>query len=334
MKFINIGKLIYISTFLISSLSALEFSIHENNSKTLNAIMATGDIQYDDVEKLDHYLSNLPHKKHTAIYFDSPGGNLAGGIRLGKYFKDRRIKTVVEGYKVCASACAFAFLGGTDKNGKKWMSSTTTSRLGFHAFRNADEKMYEHSDNTQKVVASILAYGKYVNAPTDIFIKSFSTSSDDMYWLTQQEELSLGIKVWDIHNKIFVKNNYLQLPLNHRKPLPETTTYSYNQQTRTDFIKQYFTLLKQVPYSQTWNMLSSSMKRKANLSQYTKWWGRQVKSIILLNTKKLNYNTVQATLKYYMKNGKVICSKDTFTLQKNTQGWLIDNQKSKTISCR
>jgi hypothetical protein len=320
--------------FLTNALYALNFGVHENNSRTLNAISATGTIQYDDVEKLDRYISKLPRKKNIAIYFDSPGGNLAGGMRLGKYFKNNRIKTVVEGYKICASACAFAFLGGTDNNGNKWMSSTTTSRLGFHAFSSADENKYEHSDSTQKVVAAILDYGKYVNAPTDIFIKSFSTSSDDMYWLTHQEELALGIRVWDIHNKIFVKNNYSQPSLYYAGTSQPTTTYSSYQQSPTEFIKQYFTQLKQVPYFQTWNMLSSSMKRKANLSQYTNWWGGQVNKIVLLNTKKLNQNTVQATLQYYMKNGKIICSRDTFTLQNTNSNWLIGNQKSKSISCK
>ena len=325
MKFINIGKLIYISTFLISSLSALEFSIHGNNSKTLNAIMATGNIQYDDVEKLDYYLSKLPHKKHTAIYFDSPGGSLSGGIRLGKYFKNNKIKTVIEKSKMCASACAIAFLGGTDYKGKKWMSSTTKSLLGFHAFSNNDGTKYSSSDETQQVVAEILKYGQYVNAPMEIIIKNFSTPSSSMYWFSTHELLRLGIKVWDIENKNFVQSDY-------SKP----SAYSSNsyQQSNSDFIKKYFNDLKQVPYSQTWNMLSRSMKRKVNLTQYTKWWKGKVSKIILKNSREINQNTVQVILKYYMKKGKVFCSKDTLTLQKNPQGWLIDNQKSKTISCR
>jgi hypothetical protein len=63
-----------------------------------------------------------------AVYLNSPGGTLYEGMRLGRMFKDERIKTVVEGGEMCASACAIAFLGGRDRQGVKWMSSTTTSR--------------------------------------------------------------------------------------------------------------------------------------------------------------------------------------------------------------
>ncbi len=324
--------MVYFLIFLTSSSSALNFYEHENNSKTLNAIMATGNVKYDDVEKLDRYLSKLPHKKHTAIYLDSPGGNLAGGIRLGRYFKQNKIKTVIQGYKTCASACALAFLGGTDYNGNKWMSSTTTSRLGFHAFSSADGTRYANSDETQQIVAEILKYGLYVNAPMDIFIKNFSTPSDSIYWFSLQEELGFGIKVWDIQNKNYVQSGYSKPKTNYTEP--KTHAPSSYQQSTTDFIREYFSQLKQVPYSQTWNMLSNSMKQKASLSQYTNWWDGHVSRIVLLNTKKLNQNTVQATLKYYMKNGKVVCSRDTFTLQSTNGNWLIGNQKSKSVGCR
>lgn len=321
---IKIISTICILVSLTSSLSSLEFYTHENNSKTLNAIMAIGEIKHNDAEKLDRYLSKLPYKKNTAIYFDSPGGNLYDGMRLGEYFKKHRIKTVIQGYKICASACALAFLGGTDRNGNKWMSSTTTSKLGFHAFSNADGTKYANSDNTQKAVADILTYGEYVGASMKIFIKQFSTPSNDIYWFSTQEELNFGIKVWDIENERFIQDSY-----SIQKAQP-----SYSHKSTTSFIREYFGKLKQVSYFQTWNMLSSSMKRKANLTQYTKWWKGQVDRIILESAREVNKNTVQTKLKYYLKNGKVYCSQDTFTLQKNGQSWLIDNQRSKTISCR
>lgn len=303
---------------MMSPSLALDFSIHENNSKTLNAIMASGEIKYNDVEKLNHYLSRLPRKKHIAIYFDSPGGNLYGGIQLGKYFRQNKIKTVIQGYKTCASACALAFLGGTDYKGNKWMSSTTKSLLGFHSFSSADGSRYADRDQTQKTVAEILRYGQYVNAPMEIFIKNFSTPSDKMYWFSMQEELSLGIKVWDIQNKRFVRDIHTENKPYNNAPL---------QQSASEFIKQYFTELKQVPYSQTWNMLSSSMKQNVSLDKYTKWWGKQVDRVVIESTKEVRSNVVQVKLKYYMKNGKITCSLDTFTLQRDSGSWFIYNQK-------
>ena len=195
---------VLISFFLNYPVRALEFELHDNDSKTLNAIMASGIVKRDDVERLDHFLSRQPTKRHTAIYLNSPGGSLGGGIRLGEYFRKNRIKTIVEGHEMCASACALAFLGGTDSNGNRWMSSTTTSRLGFHAFRNGDGTRYDDTDDVQQAVGTILQYGQMVGAPMEIFVRSFQTPSDSMYWFSANELLSLGIKVWDMTNKCFV----------------------------------------------------------------------------------------------------------------------------------
>lgn len=196
------GVLAFVS--LTFPATALDFKLHNNNSKTLNAVLATGTIKWDDADRLDRFLSRQPQKRDTAIYLNSPGGDLYGGIRLGEYFNRNRIKTVVEGNEICASACALAFLGGTDRNGKRWMSSTTTSRLGFHAFRNADGTRYEDTEHTQRIVGMILQYGQKVGAPMEIFVQSFLTPSNDMYWFRTDELLSLGIKVWNMRNKCFV----------------------------------------------------------------------------------------------------------------------------------
>ena len=276
----------------------------------------------------------MPHKKHTAVYLDSPGGSLAGGMRLGKYFKKNKIKTVIQGYKMCASACALAFLGGTDYKGNKWMSSTTKSLLGFHAFSNADGTKYSKSDDTQQVVAEILKYGKYVNAPIEIIIKTFSTPSSSMYWFGIQEELQFGIKVWDIDNKRFIQNNYNYRPSSYTKSKQVLPTYSTYPLSSADFIRKYFTMLKNVPFRNTWNMLSDSMKSQTSFSKYLTWWGDKVRSIKIMNINSINSNTVQTILKFYKRNGKTLCTKDIFWLIQNGRKWLIDAQNSKTISCK
>ena len=326
-------KIIAIFALFINTLSALDFSIHKNNSKTLNAIMATGKIEYNDVKKLHYFLSRLPHKKNIAIYLNSPGGSLAGGIRLGRYFKQNRIKTIIEGYGVCASACALAFLGGRDYKGNKWMSSTTKSRLGFHAFSNTDGTKYSNTNQIQLAVAKILAYGRYVDAPMEIFIKNFSTPSNKMYWFSLQEQLRLGIKVWDIDNKRFITNTYIKEPYSHKLFNLPSPRYAKHRQSSVDFIREYYTQLKSVPLRYSWNKLSPSMKRQTSFREYAKWWGSQVSRVEVLSINRLNPYTVQAKLKFYMRNNRVTCSKDTFKLIHNGQRWLINSQKSQASRC-
>ena len=116
------------------------------------------------------------------------------------------MRTVVEGGYDCASACALAFLGGADNAGKPWRSSSTDSRLGFHAFKGIAGKAI-HADEVQSVVADMLRYGKKVNAPIDLLIAGFSTPSEDIFWVDNGDVCSLGIKLWSNDTDRFVCNN-------------------------------------------------------------------------------------------------------------------------------
>lgn len=232
--------------------------------------------------------------------------------------KRNRIKTIVDGHKTCASACALAFLGGTYRNGNRWMSTTTTSQLGFHAFRNADGTRYEDTDRTQSLVGEILEYGQVVEAPMEIFVRNFKTPSNDMYWFSTQEALSLGIKVWDMHNDCFVGDGNC----GGRKDIPE-------ELGPVSFVQEYYTKIKKVPYSHTWNMLSMSLRNKVGFDNYVDWWDRKVDRVFLQNAKAIGSNRVQVRLLYHMKNGRKICSIDTFALHKGKGTWLIHDQQDK-----
>ena len=186
-----------------NALRALEFKRHSADSAGLNAIAATGRIEAGDSEKLRRYLKTLPGKPNTAIYLSSPGGSLIEGLKLGYLFKEMRIKTVVEGDRpnnLCASACALAFLGGHDSQGRPWRSSTTSSLLGYHQFYCGDGQQCR---DEQAAVSVILRFGRDVAAPLEIFIEMFNHPPQDMHWFSTSELCSLGIKVWDMSTKSF-----------------------------------------------------------------------------------------------------------------------------------
>jgi hypothetical protein len=175
--------------------SALELKLHPNNkSKTLTAVLATGKIEEGDAQSL------------KAVYLASSGGNLYEGMRLGTFFRESRIKTVIEGGEECASACALAFLGGTDNKGKPWRSSSTNSRLGFHAFGHSSP-VGVSMDEVQKVVSTILSYGKTVDAPVELLIVGFATPSNEMFVVPNDDICRLGIKLWSVETKKFVCGN-------------------------------------------------------------------------------------------------------------------------------
>lgn len=202
LKFLN-GFIAVVIIAMLGQASALEFSIHPNAASmpAVTAIFAEGDIEEGDVERLSQFLSTVAIRKTTAIYLASPGGSLFEGMRLGRFFARQHIKTVVEGNRICASACALAFLGGRDNAGKAWRSSSSNSQLGFHAFSSADP-MRDESE-TQLVVSQVLDYGLEVEAPLELLILNFATPSSSIYWLSEDEICSLGIKLWDVTGNRF-----------------------------------------------------------------------------------------------------------------------------------
>lgn len=184
---------------------AMEFSIHPNadSMPAVTAILATGPIEDGDVKRLSRFLATAPSRATTAIYLSSNGGSLYEGMRLGIFFKEHRVKTIVEGDGLCASACALAFLGGHDNAGKPWRSSSSNSLLGFHAFSSPGSSLQDENE-TQMVVSHVLQYGHEVQAPLELLILNFATPSDAVYWLDQDEICSLGIKLWDVPANKFI----------------------------------------------------------------------------------------------------------------------------------
>lgn len=207
---IMINRVVALGVFLLVAglagpSAALDFRTHPNASSmpAVTAILAVGDIEDGDVERLFDFLASVEIRKTVAIYLASPGGSLYEGMRLGMFFKENRIKTIVEGGEICASACALAFLGGRDNQGRPWRSSSSNSYLGFHAFSSPETALQDENE-TQMVVSHVLAYGREVDAPLEVLILNFSTPSDQMYWLDQDEICSLGIKLWDVPGDRFI----------------------------------------------------------------------------------------------------------------------------------
>jgi hypothetical protein len=184
---------------------AMGFIVHPNAASmpAVTAILAVGEIEEGDVERLQTMLTSQPRRVTTAIYLASPGGSLFEGMRLGRYFKAQHVKTVVEGGQICASACALAFLGGHDNDGNPWRSSSTNSKLGFHAFSTPGAPLQDEGD-TQLVVSKVLQYGQDVDAPLELLVLNFATRPGDIYWLSREEICSLGIKLWDVERNGFV----------------------------------------------------------------------------------------------------------------------------------
>jgi hypothetical protein len=192
--------------------AAVEISRHASDSAEVNAIQLKGKIDDGDTFELQVHISKLPKKPTIVIYLNSPGGNLREGMRLGKFFFDNKIETVVETKTMCASACALAFLGGRDGDtGKPHRTKASNSGLGFHSFtREFDAKSYTADDlktvvqMTQTQVFVVAEYLKSIGADLDILRLMLRAQSNQMNYISNDEALALNIRVFDDKRNLLV----------------------------------------------------------------------------------------------------------------------------------
>ena len=218
-----VGVIVFLLTSSwASSCVALTFSIHPNNSRTLRAVIGRGDVDTGDTVRLQALLANMPKRRRTVVYLDSPGGNLYEGMKLVRYFFEEKIKVAIEGRNgICASACALAFLGGRDEvSGKPWRAKSSTSRLGFHSFSSQfeDSRTYSAEDmrkllqRSQFVVLDIADYLRAIGTDLEFLRIMFRAASTEMNWITDNEALKIGVHVWDESAKSIIESDGIVRP--------------------------------------------------------------------------------------------------------------------------
>jgi len=63
----------------------------------------------------------------TPVYMNSDGGRVLDGLKIGEVFKEYGVQAIVTNKQVCASSCAFAYLGA------KFRKLNGNGKLLFHA---------------------------------------------------------------------------------------------------------------------------------------------------------------------------------------------------------
>jgi hypothetical protein len=77
-------------------------------------VAVEGDLEIGDDVKFRTQVGRLTK---AVVVFNSRGGNLLAGIEIGKTIRLKSFATAVLDGLRCASACAFAWLGGSPRSG-------------------------------------------------------------------------------------------------------------------------------------------------------------------------------------------------------------------------
>jgi hypothetical protein len=180
-------------------------------------IQASGIIDENTVEDFLAFLATDEfHAKR--VRFDSPGGNLMQGVLLGLELRKLGFATEIGGHEpdpdwpdmpywdftrrtpgFCASACAYAFLGGIERR------IDPGSRIGFHQFYNADLEESDVSGKLhlveegfeQEMVGILLGYVLDMGIDGRVLVHASFSNPEEMYWIEQGDEAYLSNLIYD-----------------------------------------------------------------------------------------------------------------------------------------
>jgi hypothetical protein len=180
------------------------------NCTTCAWLAAEGVITPDTPSKFKEVARVFP--PGVIVHFHSPGGNLAAGLELGRLIRAAGGRTEVsrtvfqsngEYYDriepgVCASACAYAFLGGVDRELKNGPEGHTG--LGFHQFYSPEGK--GGAGDAQIVSAIILNY--LIEMGVNLTISSLAAlaTPDQINWVDEKMAESWGLSNADISQDV------------------------------------------------------------------------------------------------------------------------------------
>ena len=144
-------------------------------------IMVIGDIDREDGEDFIRKASNLDN---ALVAFHSGGGDLVSGITIGETIHQKKFKTVVTKGSMCASACAFAWLGGSER------FMQPGARIGFHAAYNATTGRETGVGN-----AVLGAYLSRIGLSYGAIIYITKAAPSEMTWLNPRDAAQRGIAI-------------------------------------------------------------------------------------------------------------------------------------------
>lgn len=161
-----------------SALADLRFSLHGEDD--IPFILVEGEFSFDD--DLAAFTRLAISGAATFVTFDSPGGNVIKALQLGRLIRAAGMDTVQIRELDCASACAFAFLGGVNRQ-------AAPGAIGVHkmSFSGGFTDGQELAHSIQELTAQVMAYMREMGADPAVIELALAYDSDDIRYLSAGE---------------------------------------------------------------------------------------------------------------------------------------------------
>ena len=182
MRSIRVAILLF---FALTGAQAAEIDVKRlEGGSTL--VVVEGKLEISDVEAFQAKVASLP-AGGTTVAFQSQGGHLLAGIRIGTVIRSKKFATVVPDAAECASACALAWLGGTRRFvGKEAM-------VGFHAAFTLKEDGAPAESAPGNAILG--AYLNQLGLSEKAILYVTQAVPESIQWMSMREAAELGIVV-------------------------------------------------------------------------------------------------------------------------------------------
>jgi len=200
-------------TVLSASLTATAATVQEHffgNAIEAGVIYIDGPFDQGLTESVKRYIQSEGVEARRVL-LNSPGGSLHEGMMLGEFIREQGYSTevgrlsgtpddwdreLIEGR--CASACALAFLGGSER------SPAAVPYLGFHQFHEGNA-LYRGSEflpsriraeglsDAQQISGAIVAYMVFLGIDARLFQVSTEAGMNDLRYLTEEEAIEYRV---------------------------------------------------------------------------------------------------------------------------------------------
>jgi hypothetical protein len=163
---------------------AAKISLSQLEDDPAHALVTVeGDLEAGDHNKFRAQVGRLTK---AVVVFNSDGGNLLAGIEIGKTIRLKSFATVVLDGLRCASACAFAWLGGSPRFMERG------ARIGFHAAYVEDRGRAAESGVGNALLGSYLTQ---IGLSEHAVVYITQAGPRQMTWLTLPDAKQIGIDV-------------------------------------------------------------------------------------------------------------------------------------------
>jgi hypothetical protein len=134
----------------------------------------------DDLRKFD---IAVVQDHPVAVSFNSPGGNVAKSLELGRKIRAAGLPTIQARSNDCASACSLAFMGGVKRFAEP--GSIGVHKSSFSDISGMD--VHEAVSAVQQITAQVVVYMAEMGVDAGLLQLSLSYDSDDIRYLSGSE---------------------------------------------------------------------------------------------------------------------------------------------------